>query len=295
MQQPDHSESQSHSLETTSTVGTSDDWKSSGEISRSTTSTAATATEKRIPERCLSFELRGPFAHFRRIEGNVVKQTYRIIPRTTLAGLCAAILGLGRDTYYDIFRRDRSRVAIEPLGELRSLSLPQLSLSTAGEKLETHGSSRTVKITIPRPEEPRQQHNYDVLVDPAYRVDLWLDEESVYSDLRDSLAQGRSYYTPSLGLSEHLAAIEYLGEFTPEPVTGSELAVDSAVPNATDEILVQPGVQWSIERSPAFMKRRNGGRVTTGFTTYAYRPDAGPLTLGEVECATVDDRVVMFI
>ena len=46
------------------------------------------------PDRCLSLTVRGPWGHFRRIEGNVVKQTYRIIPRTTVAGLLAAVLGI---------------------------------------------------------------------------------------------------------------------------------------------------------------------------------------------------------
>lgn len=52
------------------------------------------------PNRCLSFTVRGPWGHFRRVEGNIVKQTYRIIPRTTVAGLIAGMLGIERDGYW---------------------------------------------------------------------------------------------------------------------------------------------------------------------------------------------------
>jgi len=63
----------------------------------------STESDGSRPKRCLSFTIRGPWGHFRRIEGNIVKQTYRIIPRTTVAGLLAAVVGIERDGYYDLF------------------------------------------------------------------------------------------------------------------------------------------------------------------------------------------------
>lgn len=251
-----------------------------------------------VPPRCLSFEIRGPFAHFRRIEGNTVKQTYRLIPRTTLAGMVAAVLGLPRDSYYELFGPETSAVAIEPTRRLRTMSLPQLTLTTTNNNdtigLETHGSASTVKITIPRPEAARQQHNYEVLADPGYRVDLWIQDEPHYDMLRECLQHGRSHYTPSLGLSEHLAEVEFIGEFEPEVVEGDTLSVVSAVPDAIDDVVVEAGVNWSVERSPAFMEAQARGRVTTGFRSYAFRTDGGPLTIRHPDAAIVDDRVVMF-
>jgi CRISPR-associated Cas5-like protein len=57
-------------------------------------SECSTKDEGFRPNRCLSFTVRGPWGHFRRIEGNIVKQTYRIIPRTTVAGLWPPLLAL---------------------------------------------------------------------------------------------------------------------------------------------------------------------------------------------------------
>lgn len=247
------------------------------------------------PEQCLSFTVRGPWGHFRRIEGNIVKQTYRVIPRTTVAGLVAAILGLDRDSYYDRFGQDNSYVAIEPAARLRTMKLPMNTLSTAASDLSSLNPRGKLSIKLPDPSKPRQQHNYEVLVDPAYRIDVALDDDETYRQLRERLESGESYYTPSLGLSEHLASIEYHGEFdVATPDLSSPVKVDSTVPEAVDSIQPKPGQRYQIERTPAYMASDDGGRTTTGFVSYAYNPDAGPLTVDDIEPCRVDGRTVVF-
>jgi CRISPR-associated protein Cas5h len=248
-----------------------------------------------IGNRCLSFEVRGPWAHFRRVEGNIVKQTYRLIPRTTVAGLVAAMLGLGRDSYYDAFARNSSKVAIEPIEQLRTMNLPQNTLSTAKEHLTTVPSRGHARISFPDPTELRQQHNYEVLVEPAYRIDLQLANGGLYRTLRQHLEDGTSHYVPSLGLSEHLAEVEYLGEFDVEPNSPSEKThVDSAVVERVDSVELERDVGCRVERSPGYMEATNGGRTTTGFVSYAFSPDAESLFVHEVETYAVDGRTVMF-
>ena len=248
------------------------------------------------PDRCLSFTVRGPWGHFRRIEGNIVKQTYRIIPRTTVAGLLAAVLGIERDGYYDLFGPDNSAVAIEPVREIRTVNMPMNTLSTAAGNLQSLNGRGKISMKLPDPTTLRQQHNYEVLVDPAYRIDLTLTDDQWYTELRETLAAGESHYVPSLGLSEHLADIEYHGEFNIEGDPRNDtIKVDSAVPNAVDDIVLDPGTRCQIEESPAFMQADSGGRTTTGFTNYAYNPDAEPLEVANTSAANVDGRTVVFV
>lgn len=248
-----------------------------------------------LGDSCLSFEVRGPWAHFRRVEGNVVKQTYRLMPRTTVAGLVAAILGLDRDSYYDVFAPDASRVAIEPVRDLRTMNLPQNTLSTANEHLVTAPSRGHARVSFPDPTELRQQHNYEVLVEPAYRIDLQLADESVYRALRTHLEDGTSHYVPSLGLSEHLAEIEYHGECDVEPDgVSEEVRVDSAIVERVDSVELEPGLECRVERSPGYMTATDGGRTTDGFVSYAFSPAAEALLVHDVETHTVDGRTVMF-
>jgi CRISPR-associated protein Cas5h len=247
-----------------------------------------------VGESCLSFTLSGPWAHFRRVEGNIVKQTYRVIPRTTVAGLLAAVMGIGRNEYYDLFGPDVSAVSIEPVTDLRTMNMPTNTLSTAYENItKVPKRGRKLRIGLPDPTAPRQQHNYEVLVDPAYRIDLWLEDEQRYQELRRRLRSGESYYVPSLGLSEHLARIEYHGEFE----VGSaddEKTVDSVVPGDTESVVPQEDTHHRVERSPAFMTADEGGRTTSEFRSYAYAPDASSLRVKGIVPHRVDGRTVLF-
>ncbi|ACV48940.1 MULTISPECIES: type I-B CRISPR-associated protein Cas5b [Halomicrobium] len=246
-------------------------------------------------ETCLSFTVSGPWGHFRRIEGNIVKQTYRVIPRTTVAGLIAAMLGIERDGYYDLFAPGESLVAIEPTSELRTMKLPMNTLSTADEHMASLNPRGKLSIKLPDPSKPRQQHNYEVLVEPAYRIDVWLADDERYDRLRSLLESGESYYVPSLGLSEHLATIDYHGEFPVEHgPDGETVAIDSTVPEAVDSIVPDPETRYQIEQTPAFMERDDGGRTTSAFVSYAYNPDGGSLRVADVSTYSVDDRAVVF-
>lgn len=256
----------------------------------------ATERSGHSPERCLSLTVRGPWGHFRRIEGNVVKQTYRMMPRTTVAGLLAAVLGIERDGYYDLFGPESSAVAIGPVNEVRTLNMPMNTLSTASGNLQSLNGRGTLSVKLPDPTTLRQQHNYEVLVDPAYRIDVWLADEERYRALRTTLEAGESHYVPSLGLSEHLAQIEYHGEFDVDACSKADpLEIDSAVPNAVDDVVLQAGTRCQIEESPAFMEADAGGRTTTGFTTYTYNPDAESLSVNNVDAYRVDGRTVVFV
>jgi CRISPR-associated protein Cas5h len=237
----------------------------------------------------------GPWAHFRRVEGNIVKQTYRIIPRTTVAGLVAAILGIGRDRYYHLFDPEESAVAVQPTAELRTINMPMNTLSTAKEDIRNVPKRGNRRIGFPDPSKPRQQHNYEVLVDPAYRIDLWLEDRNVYDDLRSALVEGTSYYVPSLGLSEHLATVKFHDDYEVEDgAVEDEIQVDSVVVDAVDSIVLERETECRMERSPGFMEAADGGRRTTAFLSYAYNPAGEPLTVRDVQTATVDGRTVMF-
>lgn len=268
----------------------------SSEPSDGTAEASTASSSHEFPERCLSFTVRGPWGHFRRVEGNVVKQTYRVIPRTTVAGLLAAVLGIGRDDYYELFAEGASAVAIEPVSELRTLNMPMNALSTAKSDLTSLNGRGKVSVRLPNPAKLRQQHNYEVLVDPAYRVDVALADDERYRELRETLDAGKSHYVPSLGLSEHLAEIDYYGEYAVEDGSSEGVVdVDSAVPNAVDSVVPDPGTRCQVEESPAFMETDAGGRTTTAFTAYTYNPDAGPLAVRDVETSLVDGRTVVFV
>lgn len=253
--------------------------------------------------RCLSLTVEGPWGHFRRVDGNAMKTTYRIMPRTTVAGLLAAVVGYDRDAYYDVFARGASGVAIQPLSSLRTINLPEISLTTASKGMKSVNARGKVTIRYPDPTTDRQRSNYEVLVGPRYRIDVWTDDDAFYERLRDRLERGESYYTPSLGLSEFLAEVTYHGEFEAEPVTYDDsTTVVSTVPDP-DTVRPSAGTTIRTERSPGYMERTSApgefsGRRTTGFVTQTFvAPAEGETPSLEVTGGTVhrvDGREVVF-
>ncbi|KZN24967.1 hypothetical protein A4G99_24040 [Haladaptatus sp. R4] len=244
--------------------------------------------------------MRSDWGHFRRIDRTVTKQTYRLPPRTTIAGMLAAIAGVNRDGYYDIFAPDVSAMAITPVGEIRTVTMPTLGLGThPGETMADMGGTgqKTVKVKYPDSTDNRQIHSYELLVNPAFRLDVAVEDEQFYSVLKHRLETGTSFYPPSMGLSEYLAWIEDPREIEQiERVDSTEsVTVDSVIPDGADEIVPQDGVSFDVERTPAFMEADERGRKTTGYADYAFS-DRKKLKLrpNETTPVEVDGRTVVF-
>lgn len=232
-----------------------------------------------VPDQCLSFTVRSDWGHFKRVGRSVTKQTYRIPPRTTVAGMLAAIVGAERNTYYDVFGVDNAAVAITPLRDIRTVNIPTVGLGTDPGQNVTATSGNyysEYNLTYQDTTKDRQLHAYEVLADPAYRIDLALEDESFYVDLRNHLTNGTSVYPPSLGKSEYLATIEEVktGRSPKKVDVNGQVDVDSIVPGSLSDAIPQRDVTYGVERSPATMERTGGGRRTTQFDDYVYTRQA---------------------
>lgn len=255
-----------------------------------------------VPDKCLSFTLQSTWGHFKRVGRTGTKQTYRIPPRTTIAGLLAAVVGRARDSYYDVFDAATSAVAITPLFDVRTVNIPTTGLGTDPDQdvTRTAGSRRSHALTYQDTTGDRQLHAYEVLADPAYRIDVAVEDESFYQTLRGRLDSGESFYPPSLGKSEYLCTIEEVEiDVVPSPHDNTDrYDIDSVVPLSLSEVVPQPGVTYDVERSPAVMEATAGGRRTTRFDDYVYARAADAAVCvdatADVTPVTVGDRTVVF-
>lgn len=252
-----------------------------------------------VPDRCLSLTIRADWGHFRRIDRTVTKQTYRLPPRTTIAGMLAAMVGSRRDSYYETFGSDVSAVAVEPLGTIRTVTEPMLGLSTnPDEHFESAGGTgqKTVQVRYPDSTLNRQLHSYELLVDPAYRIDVAVEDRAFYRALANRLDTGTTHYPLSMGLSEYLAWVEFHGEYTVDICDDEIVEVDSAVPVGAGSVVPREGVQTRVERMPSFMEADEHGRRTTGFSDYTFTTSEDGLEIrsDEIVPARVGDRAVVF-
>lgn len=242
---------------------------------------------------CLSFTVRGPWAHFRRIDTTTEKLTYRVIPRTTVAGLIAAVLGRPRNSYYDAFAPEASAIAITPQSRLDTMSVPILTLPTEEGDIKT--AAGVTGKTVVDPEQiykERKRRTFEYILNPAYRIDLVLDDVTTFERLSQMLNEGRSVYTPYLGKSECLATIENVTRKTVETAE-SVKRVDSIVPE--NHAVPTPGEPLRMERTPAYMRADDSGRHTTGFLSYAYAPDSEQIRVDGAPVQSVEERTVCFV
>lgn len=245
---------------------------------------------------CISFTVSSEWAHFRRIDTTTDKQTYRVIPRTTLAGLIGAILGLSRDSYYHLFTRGSSAIAIEVINPVRTMPVPMLTIPTKeGDIVTAEGTTGKTLVSPERLEESRQRRTFEYLRNASYRVHVVLNDDEVRSDLAVQLGTDggpvKSEYTPALGKTECLAEIEDVCRETITEATVSD-SIDSTIPE--DSLRPDAGASYAFERTPAYMEADETGRRTTGFVSYAFPTDGGSLTGAGIDAHQVGDSTVCF-
>lgn len=252
-----------------------------------------------IPEKCIGFDIAADFAHFKRVGNNSAKPTYRIPPRTTVAGLLAGIMGMERNSYYDLFQPSSSAISVVPVEMPHTYTMGITTVNTKADDAiqyrpkEQHWRSATEMLT---PESyvqyDRQRDTYEMLVDPVYRVYVGLRDDEVYANLRDRLHNRNYHYSPALGLSECIAEISNVTVHDVDPSDAVE--ADSAAYDDSD-VVPRPGVQIRRERAPLYMEADDGGRHTTAFGNITYAPgeDSG-LPIESSEAYSVGEHTVVF-
>ncbi len=269
------------------------------DLTEYTSETGAPSAGGYTPDTCIGFDVTADYAHFRKVGNNSAKPSYRVPPRTTIAGLLAGIMGMPRDSYYDLFSPSSSAVAVVPKELPHTYTMGITTVNTKADDAiqylpeEKHYTKSAEMLT---PESyvkyDRQRDTYEMLVDPVYRIYVSLTAEDIHDELRTRLEDSRYHYSPALGLSECIADIRNVDTHTVESATTD--AVDSA---AYDDsaVIPRPGVAINRERAPLFMEATDDGRRTTAFgnITYATGDDRLPVDVSRTH-AVGDHEVVLY-
>ena len=244
-----------------------------------------------MSDTCVVLDVYGDYGHFRKPSTTSPARTYGIPPRTTVAGMMAAMLGLPRNSYHDLFSRENSRVAVSLERPLRRYPRTLKILTTTGGNKSPNPGSVGGEIT-----EERQQNTFDMVCDPRYRVYVSLDDADTMDRMEELFSAGKSVYTLSLGLSECLATYDYVGRFDVEYRDGDGVTeIRSAVPGEDVSLVPDPEARYTSDRLPAFMKaREGGGRKGDGMHRLTYDRSGGPNRLRDADHAVVGDDAVVF-
>lgn len=213
----------------------------------------------------LGVKISADWGHIKRVDTTSVRQTYRVIPRTTVAGLLAAITGEPRDSYYETFSKENSDISILVTKPIRVQQIPIQHLTTNETALSsTETPADKIVSRESTSEMNRQRIPHEWLVKPEYEIWVDLENTDFYERLKKKLQNGKSVYTPSVGLSECLADAKYLGE--KQLTKTQERSVNSTILSSQLESVESV----STERSPAFLEQSGGKRKNDGFQTIVF-------------------------
>jgi len=177
--------------------------------------------------RVVVFDVSGPMAHFRRFYSSVTPLTYHFPPRNTIAGILACILGYERDSYYEIFSREKARIGVALRSPVRRVMLPTDYLNTdmiTREKLRGLDNRVPTSVEYLLPVPPHENVSYRVFVS---HVDL-----SILGQLERRIA-GRHLACPvSLGPANCLADVNlvYYGESETVNSEGEGYSINTIIP-----------------------------------------------------------------
>lgn len=241
-----------------------------------------------MTDECIVLDVAGEHAHFRKPHTTSPAMTFGLPPRTTIAGMVAAVLGLPRDSYYDSFGRDNSRIAVSVESPVRRLSMAVNLLNTEGSDSKTMGAKPGKHVRG-----HRQQNVFEYICEPEYRLYVSLDDDELMDSLESKLSAGKSTYALSLGLSEHLAWYDYVGRFPIESDEG-EVSVRSALPGENLSIIPDSRTEYASERVPAFMRADENGRVADGSQKVTYDRSGGQIDVRNEAYSMVGGDIVVF-
>ncbi|KNZ69512.1 CRISPR-associated protein Cas5 [Thermincola ferriacetica] len=165
-------------------------------------------------KKIIVFDIRGPAAHFRKYFTNSSSLSYAFPPRTVITGMIGAILGLERDSYYELLSPDTAQVALKINCQVRKIMQTIKFINTKQLNwVNGYGGPTMIPTEIVVPQEGKEL---------VYRVYFSHKDERIQKNLLEKLEHG-PIFPLFLGRSEFLANPVLVGEFTAEPSQGAEV------------------------------------------------------------------------
>lgn len=177
--------------------------------------------------KCLVFEIKSDYGHFRKFYTTSSPLTFSIPPRTTVAGMISAIIGLDKEEYLKYFSKNDAKIAIQITSPVNKIRLSYNLINTKTANMCSQIKDRT-------------QVTFELLKNPSFKIYFSHNNNEIYNKLKSFLEQKKTYYTLSMGLSEYIAEFEFIKEIEVSKTSNlSEfIDIDTAI-NFNEEVEVE--------------------------------------------------------
>lgn len=176
--------------------------------------------------KCLVFDIKGDYGHFKKYYTTSSPLTFSIPPRTTVSGMIGALIGLDKEEYLKYFSKEDAKIAIQINSPINKSRISYNLINTKTAKMYSQIKDRT-------------QVTFELLKNPSFRIYFSHEDLNLYNKVKNFLEQGKNYYTLSMGLSEFIAEFEYIDEIDLEKITtNSELNYIDTVINFNESLRI---------------------------------------------------------
>jgi len=216
----------------------------------------------------LAFDIYGDFGHFKKFYTTSSPLTFSFPPPPTVRGMLGAIVGADKTEYLDIFSHKSCRIAIRILSPVKKVRMGVNHINTKGNYWVPVKKGK---------HEARTQIRTEFLKDPAYRIYVSHNDESVFSKLVDHVKEHKTVYTLSLGLSELLADFKYVGLWEVTEGHSAEGEIATVIPMSAIEdygIRFEEGKRYLKERVSVDMNQQ---RVVERYEDVLFEAQGKPI------------------
>lgn len=173
-------------------------------------------------------DLEGAFAHFRKYYTNSSSLSYSFPTPTSIAGLIAGIMGLERDSYYELFSSKNFYSAVEICTPVRKIiqTVNYVFATSMSDVNKVKGSTQVPLELVVSKHTDRTK--YSKL---KYRLYFTHRDRNILSEIKDRLVNQKFIYPPYLGVTECIGKLSFVSEINPEEVSvilfGEKIKVDT--------------------------------------------------------------------
>lgn len=200
-------------------------------------------------DQLLVFDLVGPMAHFRKFYTNSSSLSYRVPPRTVLAGVIATLLGYERDTYYEELSLERARLGVALKAPVRTLMQTVNYLLTKNEGWDGSQGHTQIPVELVLPKPPALHLRYQVYFTHT--------DTSLVEELHQQLQGQRYRYPLYLGLTECPSWVENPQCYSADQLRilrdpSEVLLIQTAIPlsRLAGEVVLEHGLRIYKDRMP---------------------------------------------
>jgi len=211
--------------------------------------------------RVIIFDLQGKFAHFRKFFTTSSSLSYSVPPRTTIAGLIAAILGRERDSYYAEFASDKLQIAVRKMGKTRKFM----------QTLNYIKATSTKDLIAPK---LHTQIPFEIVTgEPGvhYRVYVAHQNVELLDEIYERVCKSKYIYPPYLGVAPFAAHLTPIAQSEAQPIETKDYIPVSTV--IRQDYIAADGIK--IEDASCLLKEKmptdfDAGRCIKSVNSYIY-------------------------